>query len=269
MTSQQAIDFYVENHRNDYSPIERLFYFIQIEEWDLVKKFMNSNQSVLGLNYDFIDNESGETILTLLTKKGKIELIERLIELGADINFASKSKSTALHVSVRVGNEDLVALILNKNGNPNLLNEKNQLPIHLACGKPKVSLSIIKLLLKKSHRNSRLAYDSLGYIPIHYAIKAVNIDACKELLNELTQEQLVYETSVKKDTALHLSCRTKSINLIQLLLEKGAQVNAKNIDNQTPLHLSCWEGDANAVDLFYYYKADGNITDKVSWLILC
>jgi ankyrin repeat protein len=264
MTSQQSIGFCVENYQNEGLTIERLYNLIQLEEWDLIDQFIDSKENIQSLNFNFIDNDSGDSLLTALAKKAKIQLIEKFLELGADINFASRNKSTVLHISVKTGSEDLVTLILNKNGNPNLPNEKNQLPLHLACGKPKISLSIIKLLLRKSDKTIRLAHDSLGYISLHYAIKAIKIEACTELLNEFSQEQLSSKTLTKKDTALHLACKTKSIDLIHFLLEKGAQVNTQNIDFQTPLHLSCWEGDVNAVDLFYYYNADGNITDKVN-----
>lgn len=45
---------------------------------------------------------------------------------------------------------------------------------------------------------------------------------------------------------------------IKLLIRKGAMVDVRNAENQTPLHLACLSHSLEAVDMLIKYKADVN-----------
>ena len=76
---------------------------------------------------------------------------------------------------------------------------------------------------------STLVFIQNGSIALFYAIKALNYEVCKELLSSHTEEQLEAYTNVSHNTALHLACISKDIEIIKLLVEKGANVNAINV----------------------------------------
>lgn len=49
---------------------------------------------------------------------------------------------------------------------------------------------------------------------------------------------------------------------VKLLLEHGAKVDARNVDNQTPLHLACLSQCVETVEILIKYRADVNAIYK-------
>lgn len=72
---------------------------------------------------------------------------------------------------------------------------------------------------------------------IVYRVAVFDID----LLNEISLEQGLIPLKPYKDnfgTSLHIAARENAINLAQLLLEKGADINSRDRDSCTPLHIA-------------------------------
>ena len=68
-----------------------------------------------------------------------------------------------------------------------------------------------------------------GSIPLFYDIEALNYNVCKELLTSHVDEQLKAKTNVDKNTAIHLACISKDIEIIKLLVENEADINIVNV----------------------------------------
>eukprot|EP00106_Octopus_bimaculoides_P001245 XP_014768687.1 PREDICTED: ankyrin repeat-containing protein DDB_G0279043-like [Octopus bimaculoides] len=73
---------------------------------DIMNKIRNGNfqdvKRFIPKNPDKIDqtNLSGQTSLMVACEQGNIELINLLVDTGADLNMADRSHSTALHHAV-------------------------------------------------------------------------------------------------------------------------------------------------------------------------
>ena len=71
------------------------------------------------------------------------------------------------------------------------------------------------------------------------------------------------DTSEKEvDTPLCLACDEGHVEVVALLLEKGAKVNTKDEDKNTPLHLACQKGHVGVVDLLLTNGASVNAKDS-------
>lgn len=142
---------------------------------------------------------------------GSKETAELLIARGADINAKSKDGFTALHTAAYNGHKDIVELLVRKGALVDAQDIGGRTPLHKAMEKLAIRLptqeptpsevsttvSIVKLLLaNNADVNAR---QSLGEMPIHYAAAS---------------GQPV---------------------LVELLIGKGADVNAKGPDEATPL----------------------------------
>jgi hypothetical protein len=56
----------------------------------------------------------------------------------------------------------------------------------------------------------------------------LNYNVCKELLQSHVEEQLEISNNLEKNTALHLAAISKDVEIIKLLIENGASLNAVN-----------------------------------------
>lgn len=80
--------------------------------------------------------------------------------------------------------------------------------------------------------------DNNGRPPLHYFVerKDVNINAIAALLHHRGSVNLV-STDAKRETALHIACRTQRQDIAQLLLAFGASVHIRNGDERRPAEL--------------------------------
>lgn len=64
-------------------------------------------------------------------------------------------------------------------------------------------------------------------------------------------------------TAFHLACRRCYYGLVQLLFERGAEVNRKDINGFTPLALACKDDDSTVAEFLIDKVDDVNTQCKV------
>ena len=62
-----------------------------------------------------LSDSHGDVALVVATKKGHLEVVERLVNSGADVNVQGTKKKTALMEACLANNVDLVKLLLQFN----------------------------------------------------------------------------------------------------------------------------------------------------------
>jgi ankyrin repeat protein len=67
------------------------------------------------------------------------------------------------------------------------------------------------------------------------------------------------------NTALHLATESGSVNIINLLLDKGMSVNLSNTSDSTPLHYSAQFGHLKATKRVMLYATLINMVTLQSW----
>ena len=112
------------------------------------------------------------------------------------------------------------------------------------------------------------------------AIENGNVLVAKELLSHNAEVQIKFTFGAKSDTAFHAAARRRDVDLLRLLAEHGAQVDARNVkkstkdprrmnitsastylqaEGQTALHIAASEGDENVVKYLHILHANPNI----------
>ena len=101
----------------------------------------------------------------------------------------------------------------------------------------------VKTILAK-HPDSIHTKDQGGRTPLHWASWGVH----KQIVEKLIEAGA--DVNVKdnnNNTPLHLSCRKGDIEVSKLLIDKGSDIHAKNWNGSTPLHLASVSGNDTLV----------------------
>eukprot|EP01119_Soliformovum_irregulare_P019396 TRINITY_DN6129_c0_g1_i1.p1 TRINITY_DN6129_c0_g1~~TRINITY_DN6129_c0_g1_i1.p1 ORF type:complete len:454 (+),score=86.18 TRINITY_DN6129_c0_g1_i1:63-1424(+) len=119
--------------------------------------------------------------------------------------------------------------------------------------------SVVQYLLQQgSDYNTQ---DKSGWMSLHAAAYARNHDIFLLLLEK--PEIKVGTENADKNTPLHYMARTPfdsdNLHILDILIRKGANINAQNNNGETPLHLACWKGRTEFVSLLISRKADVNL----------
>lgn len=95
---------------------------------------------------------------------------------------------------------------------------------------------------------------------IHDAIARGKIDVVKALLDK--DPALVKALDGKKKTPLHSAVTYKQMDAMALLLEKGADINARDITGMTPLHVAAMLGRKEEAAWLLDRGADAAMMDE-------
>lgn len=125
----------------------------------------------------FEKEPGGWTALHKAARKGKVEMVDYLIDNMADLESTDASLSTPLHCACWKGHVDVVAKLLEKGANPHAVTESGWNPVHSAAfrGHP----TVIKVLLSETDVNAAQR-DLQGFT----AIELTDFDEVASLLEE-------------------------------------------------------------------------------------
>ena len=99
-----------------------------------------------------------------------------------------------------------------------------------------------------------------GSTPLHRAAKNAEADKVKKLLAQACVD--VNPANQYGSTPLHDAARAGSAEVVQLLLQAGARVDANGRDQLTPLHEAAMQGKAVVAKLLLAAGADVNMGDR-------
>ena len=168
-------------------------------------------------------------------RAGDIAAVRRLLERGANVNARDEYRRTPLHHAAFSGNTEVAALLIQKGANVNARDEYQETPLHHAAywGKTEVAALLIQ---KGAKVNAR---DENQETPLHWAARGP--DRCGRIAHSERRKRKC-QGRLPGDAAA--SCRFSGHDRIAaLLIQKGANVNARNEDQWTPLHQAAFAGN--------------------------
>jgi len=146
------------------------------------------------------ENNRGETPLHRLSR-GKVgeclRVARLLLERGADINARAKGHATPFHLASDIRSFDVAQILLACGADVNAKNDRNQTPLFLLLNHS-TSLDCIRLLVENGADANTRGEDNT--------------------------------------TALHLASEYGNVEVARVLLNHGANVNAKNNWGWSPIH---------------------------------
>ena len=195
------------------------------------------------------------TPLCVAAAYGNLEILNCLVENGADINAATNYVPgvTPLMFAVQESHIDAVNYLLDQGADVNLQQESGYTALHFAAANG--YFNALKCLIK--HGADVNARDKNNRTPLMLACESVN----KEAIDSIYEK---YRDQAAK-------CYFKAL---KRLMKNGADVNAHDENNDTPLMLACEGVNKKAIEDSVYKNSGHDVTssaynyfDAVSLLI--
>jgi ankyrin repeat protein len=244
--------------------------------------------------------KDGRTVLHLAAERGFEGVVLWLLGRKADPNVADNFGWTALHLAAEGGHEGVVRLLLDRGADPNatdhfertalqwtvegvarlLVERVDQTNINKPDKLRRTALwqaawrgrkDIVELLLK----NGAYTKSRSGVSALHAAAKnrhgtvalllvergaAIDTDEVAQFLFSI-RVNVAIKNRVYEQTVLHWAAERGDKEVVQLLLEKGADAAAKDDNGRTVLHLAAEGGNKEVVQLLLEKGADAAAKD--------
>lgn len=174
-----------------------------------VKKLLNKEN----IN---IQDKYGQSLLFLAAYDGHIDLVELLINEGANLDTKTEYGSTALMAASIHNNSDVVSFLINSGANLDIQNNKGETALYVAAYEGQ--LKNIELLIAKNANMD--IKDNIGVTPL--------------IISLLNREE----------------------NIAKLLIQKGAGINCQTNSGHTALINICSRTEYAKDKEFIFYLAD-------------
>ena len=211
----------------------------------------------------FQDSE-GESLLHLSVSRGLFKVTQLLIEAGCNVNLRNKRGRTPLYIAVKNKHEQIVKLLLEYNADVGMEYKQNPKErIYLVRGKDRgkpswhyvlVDRHLLGLFLKRTNGGS---LDVKDFGEVFESGRGENPP--ENAIDNILQTRVDVLKEIPGETLLHVASRNNSVNIIDLLVKKGAwYVNAGDKQGYTPLHEAVIRGNMQAVKKLVDLEADVN-----------
>lgn len=165
-----------------------------------------------------------------------IKTAEGLLQKHPDL-FTAKGKhgNTLLHYAIQSGRVDLLELLLSKGNCHNTTNDYGETALHVAVKKNKYDIA--RILLRHDATDANVM-DCNGNSPLHSAVSVdiPNLKIVRLLLDNGANPNV--RANEESDVPLYNPVIHNNHQLMRLLINKGADVNAKDAGGNPLLHIA-------------------------------
>nr|XP_046916564.1 LOW QUALITY PROTEIN: poly [ADP-ribose] polymerase tankyrase-2-like [Dermatophagoides farinae] len=251
--------------------IKDIFQACKIGDLNRLKKLINSN------NVNVRDPSGGgrSTPLHFASGFGRLDVVDFLIQQGANIHAKDDGGLVPLHNACSFGHIEVVKLLLKNGAVPNVKDNWHFTPLMEAAIKGKLEVCLYLLQkgadarLTNSESKTALELASPLVKPVltgdyrkHELLEAARNGYEEKVLSLLTPLNVnCHASDGRRSTPLHLAAGYNRLKIVQILLKNGGDVHAKDKGGLVPLHNACSYGHFEVCELLIKHGAEVNASD--------
>lgn len=160
--------------------------------------------------------------------RNDLELINLLLQHGADVNKCGDNKGTALMLAAELGYEDCLNTLLAAGADDSARNISNNMALHIAVNRN--DLRMYEIL--SEHRKKQGDWDIGKYTLLHTAVRGRNFEFLRFFLHQGAEVD-ARDDHGRTPLTVAAHCSEQSVDT---LLKAGAEVDARNDIGWTPLY---------------------------------
>ncbi|KAI9363375.1 ankyrin repeat-containing domain protein, partial [Zopfochytrium polystomum] len=206
-------------------------------------------------------NREFRTPLHVAAGYNQVDIARILLEKGADVHAVEANKMTPLGVASQMGSTDVALLLLNNEppADPSAIDWSHRNPLHIACETRKLEFARMLLDADKpwSDKLNPNAVDLQKRTPLIIAVFQHDAAMVALLLGTGRCQFNYRRPSNYGDTALSIAAATGLTDILQLLLEAGADTEPLDMGYRTPIINASIQNHPEAIGLLM--KAGANI----------
>ncbi|KAI8778663.1 ankyrin repeat and KH domain-containing protein mask, partial [Biomphalaria glabrata] len=191
-------------------------------------------------------NKKNETSLMIASRKGYLDIVQLLLQAKADVDFVGKNDLTSLMIAAKSGKTEIVKLLLKSNDQKVEIDQKDnngETSLLMACKMG--HLDVIDLLINANADVNKINQEEETALFI--AIKKRRTDILRLLLNEKATANVNYSSRKKGLTALMIASQLGCSSIVNILIDKGADVDKKDMHHKDSLLMAVEEGRTETV----------------------
>lgn len=248
-----------------------------------MKKLLKEYPSMLNARDD-----EGMTALNIAAFNGNTEIVNELLERGADLSIGDIDGSQPIHCAAINGSIEVVELLRRKGASINDKDDNGATPLSFATGRRHTDLiryliesgadlnirdiddmtvlflaSTLEIaeLLVENGANINVRSRS-GVTPLHSAVWRGWTDVVQFLLEKGADPNKQNDAGL---TPLFWANGDNCFQIAQLLIANGAQVDIQSETKSTPLHMIAGFGSVETTELLLAHGADINAMNDFGW----
>ncbi|KAK6746821.1 hypothetical protein RB195_000214 [Necator americanus] len=205
-------------------------------------------------------NVSDYTPLSLAASGGYVEIVNMLLNAGAEINSRTGSKLgiSPLMLAAMNGHKEATRVLLEQGSDINAQIETNRnTALTLACfqGRTEVVALLLQYNANVEHRAKT------GLTPLMEAANGGYVEV-GELLLDACADPNTAPVPSSRDTALTIAADKGHERFVDMLVHRGAHIDARNKKGCTALWLACHGGHLETVQTLVRHGADVDLQDN-------
>lgn len=224
-------------------------------ESHVIRYLLTRNKSLANA----ISSTSKNPALHLAVNRGNAEIVQLLLDNGADINLKAHDELPILHRAAIYRRSELIEQLVRAKADINSKDSYHSPILFHAAAKGYHDMVSLLLKLKAEINIS----DNLGVTALHCAIINGNIKVVEFLLNAKAN---IEKPTVEGKMALHAAASEGPDQIVSLILQAKANIDVQDHNGNTALHIAAAHMRTENVKLLINAKANPSICDKAGYI---